>query len=45
MALNRKPLADAESPRTRQVWRDYIVYDFPSNPDDAAICDALKGLR
>ena len=43
-ALHRKPLADAESPRTRKMWLDYDTYSLPSHSDDGEICCALKGL-
>lgn len=45
LALHRKPLADAESPRTRQMWLDYDAYSLPSHSDDVEICSALKGLH
>lgn len=45
MALDRKPLADAESPRTRQMWLDYDAYSLPCHSDDVEICSALKGLH
>jgi hypothetical protein len=45
MALHRKPLADAESPRTRQMWLNYDSYSLPSHSDDVEICSALKGLH
>ncbi|KAL4960576.1 uncharacterized protein BDV14DRAFT_182296 [Aspergillus stella-maris] len=38
-----KPLADAESPRTKQMWRDYDIYSLPSDLDDVEICSALSG--
>ncbi|KAJ5931863.1 hypothetical protein N7516_006352 [Penicillium verrucosum] len=41
---NEKPLADAESPRTRQMWLDYDVFSLPSHSDDVEICSTLKGL-
>jgi hypothetical protein len=44
MALYRKPFADAESPRTRQMWLDYDAYSLPSHSDDVEIFSALKGL-
>ncbi|KAJ5493741.1 hypothetical protein N7463_009828 [Penicillium fimorum] len=43
--LDRKPLADAESPRTRQMWLDYDACSLPSYSDDVEICLALKGLH
>ncbi|CAG8229735.1 unnamed protein product [Penicillium salamii] len=42
---NEKPLADAESPRTRQMWLEYDTYSLPSHSDDVEICSALKGLH
>ncbi|CAG7932860.1 unnamed protein product [Penicillium olsonii] len=42
---NEKPLADAESPRTRQMWVGYDAYSLPSHSDDVEICSALKGLH
>ncbi|KAJ5665162.1 uncharacterized protein N7477_007610, partial [Penicillium maclennaniae] len=42
---NEKPLADAESPRTRQMWLDYDAYSLPSHSDDVEICSVLKGLH
>ncbi|CAP95580.1 Pc21g06830 [Penicillium rubens Wisconsin 54-1255] len=42
---NEKPLADAESPRTRQMWLDYDVYTLPSHSKDVEICCAVKGLH
>ncbi|KAJ5709129.1 hypothetical protein N7493_010463 [Penicillium malachiteum] len=42
---NEKPLADAESPRTRQMWLDYETYSLPSHSDDVEICSALRGLH
>jgi hypothetical protein len=44
-ALHREPLADAESPRTKQMWREYDAYSVPSHSDDVEICYALKGLH
>ncbi|CRL21277.1 unnamed protein product [Penicillium camemberti] len=41
---DEKPLADAESPRTRKMWLDYDTYSLPSHSDDGEICCALKGL-
>ncbi|KAF3389156.1 hypothetical protein F1880_004548, partial [Penicillium rolfsii] len=41
----RKPLADAESPRTRQMWLDYDSYTLPMHSDEVEICSALKGLH
>ncbi|KAJ5163703.1 uncharacterized protein N7500_005533 [Penicillium coprophilum] len=41
---NEKPLADAESPRTRQMWLDYDTFSLPSHSDDVEIGCALKGL-
>ncbi|KAL4935380.1 hypothetical protein BDV06DRAFT_207152 [Aspergillus oleicola] len=40
-----KPLADAESPRTKQMWRDYKTYSLSSYSDDVEICCALKGVQ
>jgi hypothetical protein len=34
MKLRRKPLADAKSLRTRQIWLDYDTYTLPSHSDD-----------
>jgi hypothetical protein len=45
MALRRKPFADAESPRTRQMWLDYDAFSLPSHSDDVDICSALKGVH
>ncbi|KAJ5674364.1 uncharacterized protein N7477_004298 [Penicillium maclennaniae] len=42
---NEKPLADAESPRTRDMWLEYDAYSLPTHSDDVEICGALKGLH
>ncbi|KAJ5609614.1 hypothetical protein N7528_010181 [Penicillium herquei] len=42
---NEKPFADAESPRTRQMWLDYDTYSPPSHSHDVEICSALRGLH
>ncbi|CZT51320.1 uncharacterized protein RSE6_12448 [Rhynchosporium secalis] len=37
---SEKPWAEADSPRTQQMWQEYQSYDFPVSPDDAQLNDS-----
>ncbi|KAL3474046.1 hypothetical protein BJX99DRAFT_186269 [Aspergillus californicus] len=45
MNVNKKPYADPESLRTRQMWLDYDRYSIPNHKDEDEICSALGGLQ
>ncbi|KAH8904778.1 hypothetical protein BR93DRAFT_980511 [Coniochaeta sp. PMI_546] len=40
----RKPWGDPESPRTRQMWKEYENYDFPVHPEDVKLGGSLQQL-
>lgn len=40
----RKPWGDPESPRTRQMWKEYENYDFPVLPEDVKLGGSLQQL-
>ncbi|KAJ5172390.1 hypothetical protein N7492_004983 [Penicillium capsulatum] len=44
---HEKPFADADSPRTRQMWLDYDPYSFPghSDGDGDGLGHTFKGLH
>ena len=44
-ALHRKPVVDAISPRTREMWLDYESYNLPTHTDEEDICSGLRGLN
>ena len=41
----RKPWADADSPRTRQMWQDYESIGFPVAPEDMHPIRKLRELQ
>ncbi|KAI1771529.1 hypothetical protein F4818DRAFT_429316 [Hypoxylon cercidicola] len=41
----KKPYADPESPRTRQMWKEYQSYNFPVRPESAKLDGSLHQLE
>ena len=40
----RKPRGDPESPRTKQMWKEYESFDFPVPPEDEKLEGSLQQL-
>ncbi|KAF5690072.1 hypothetical protein FDENT_4102 [Fusarium denticulatum] len=44
MHISRKPLADAESPRTKEMWHEYRRSKFPISPSDERLLSKLRDI-
>ena len=41
---SRKPWTDAESPRTKDMWREYDSISFPISPQDGELMSKLRDV-